>query len=473
MRFDEYRQHDATALADLIDKGEVSAKDVLEVAIARADQVNPAINAIVHKQYERARASVAAGLPSGPLTGVPYLLKDLAFFDKGEPARLGSSLFKDFVADHDSAYVTRCKKAGLAIMGRSSTPEFGLNPNTEPRLQGSCRNPWNLEHSAGGSSGGAAAAVIAGILPVAHATDGGGSIRIPAAQCGLFGLKPSRGRMTLAPDAGEGWGGLSIGHVVSRSVRDSALMLDCTGGSEPGDPYAAPTPQRSFAEELVRPVKKLKIAMMLKDHRGGKLHPECAKAVSVAAKLCADVGHVVEEADAPLDLVALRPMNAAIAAAHIARGLGLRWKALRREPNPEDVEAATWAVYNRGLKVSGVEYVEAIATVHAAGRKLAAFLANWDVLLTTTLPAPPPMLGYFDQNGDVETFTKRVTEYLSITPLHNATGTPAMSVPLHWTADGLPIGVHFAGRYGEEATLLRLAAQLETAQPWFNRLPAL
>jgi Asp-tRNA(Asn)/Glu-tRNA(Gln) amidotransferase A subunit family amidase len=166
-------------------------------------------------------------------------------------------------------------------------------------------------------------------------------------------------------------------------------------------------------------------------------------------------------------------MNAAIAAANIARGLGLRWKALRREPNPEDVEAATWAVYNRGLKVSGVEYVEAIATVHAAGRKLAAFLANWDVLLTTTLPAPPPMLGYFDQNGDVETFTKRVTEYLSITPLHNATGTPAMSVPLHWTADGLPIGVHFAGRYGEEATLLRLAAQLETAQPWFNRLPAL
>ena len=473
MRFDEYRRHDATALAGLVAKGDVSAEEVLEAAIARAEQVNPAIHAIVHKQYARARSAVVAGLPSGPLKGVPYLLKDLGFLEKGEPATLGSSLFKDFVADHDSAYVTRCKRAGLVIMGRSSSPEFGLNPNTEPRLYGSCRNPWNLEHSAGGSSGGAAAAVIAGILPVAHATDGGGSIRIPAAQCGLFGLKPSRGRMSLAPDAGEGWGGLSIGHVVSRSVRDSALMLDCTAGSEPGDPYTAPTPERSFVEALGRPPRKLRIAMALDDHRGGKLHPECAKAVTGAAKLCASLGHTVEEVDAPLDLVALRPMNTIISAANIARVLGLRWKALGREPNAQDVESVTWAVYNRGLKVSGVEYVEAIAAVHAAGRKLAAFLANWDVLLTTTLPSPPPKLGYFDQNGDVQTFVDRVTTYLSITPLHNSTGTPAMSVPMHWTADGLPVGVHFAGRYGEEATLLRLAAELETAQPWFNRLPAL
>jgi len=473
MRFEEYRRHDATALAGLIARREVSAKEVLEAAIARAETVNPAINAIVHKQYERARSSVASAAPDGPLGGVPYLIKDLGMLEKGEPATLGSSLFKDFVADHDSAYVARCKKAGLVIMGRSSSPEFGLNPNTEPRLYGSCRNPWNLEHSAGGSSGGAAAAVIAGIVPMAHATDGGGSIRIPAAQCGLFGLKPSRGRMSLAPDAGEGWGGLSIGHVVSRSVRDSALMLDCTGGSEPGDPYAAPTPERSFVEELRRPARKLKIAMMLTDHRGGKLHPECAKAVTAAAKLCSDLGHVVGEANPGLDLIALRPMNAAIAATNTARTLGLRWKALGRAPNPGDVEASTWAIYNRGLKVSGVEYVEAIAAAHAAGRKLAAFLTNWDVLLTTTLPAPPPKLGYFDQNGDVDTFTRRVTEYLSITPLHNATGTPAMSVPLHWTSDGLPVGVHFAGRYGEEATLLRLGAELEEAQPWFGRVPAL
>ena len=353
MRFDEYRKHDATALAALIAKREVSPAEVLEAAIARAEQVNPAINAIVHKQYERARKEIAAGLPAGPLAGVPYLIKDLAFLDKGEPARLGSSLFKDYVADHDSAYLTRSRKAGLVIFGRTSTPEFGLNPTTEARLYGPTRNPWNLTYSTGGSSGGAAAAVIAGVLPVAHATDGGGSIRIPAAQCALFGLKPTRARVSMAPDAGEGWGGLSVGHVVSRSVRDSALMLDCTAGTEPGDPYAAPTPERPFVEELKRPAGKLRIAMMLLDHRGAKLHPECEKAVRGAAKLCASLGHIVEETDPKLDLVALRPLNATIAAANIARNLGLRWKALGRDPNPADVESGTWAVYQRGLKVDG------------------------------------------------------------------------------------------------------------------------
>jgi amidase len=473
MRFEEYRRHDAVSLAELIAQRQISAEEVLEAAIARAEEVNPAINAIVHKQYERARNAVAAGLPDGPLKGVPFLIKDLGFFETGEPATFGSKLFRDFVADHETAYVTRCKRAGLVFIGRSSSPEFGLNPNTEPLLYGSCRNPWNLEYSAGGSSGGAAAAVAAGILPVAHATDGGGSIRIPAAQCGLFGLKPSRGRVSMAPDAGEGWGGLSAGHVVSRSVRDSALMLDCTAGMEPGDPYTAPMPERPFVEAVARPPRKLRIALMLKDHRGAGLHPECLEAVQRAAKLCAGLGHIVEEADPNLDLVALRPMNARISAANTARSCQMRWKALGREPNADDVEAATWAVYRRGLKVSGLEYIEAITAAHAAGRKMAAFLARYDVILSTTLAGPPPKLGYFDQNGDVETFSERVTEYLSVTPLHNATGTPAMSVPLHWTADGLPVGVHFAGRYGDEATLLALAAELERAQPWFDRGPAL
>jgi Asp-tRNA(Asn)/Glu-tRNA(Gln) amidotransferase A subunit family amidase len=473
MRFEEYRKHDAISLAGLIAKRQVSANEVLEAAIARAEQINSAINAIVHKQYEQARKAVAAGLPDGPLKGVPYLIKDLGFFETGEPATFGSNLFKDFIADHETAYVTRCKKAGLVFMGRSTSPEFGLNPNTEPRLYGPCHNPWNLEYSAGGSSGGAAAAVSSGILPVAHATDGGGSIRIPAAQCGLFGLKPSRGRISLAPDAGEGWGGLSTGHVVSRSVRDSALVLDCTAGPEPGDPYFAPASERPFLEAISRPARKLRIALMLKDHRGAKLHPECLEAVERAAKLCTSLGHAVEEADPNLDMVALRPMNSRIAAANTARSCNLRWKALGREPNADDVEAVTWAVYQHGLKVSGVEYIEAIAAAHAAGRKMATFLTSYDMILSTTLAAPPPKLGYFDQNGDVQAFTERVAEYLSVTPLHNATGTPAMSVPLHWTADGLPVGVHFAGRYGEEATLLALAAELEKAQPWFDRVPAL
>ena len=277
----------------------------------------------------------------------------------------------------------------------------------------------------------------------------------------------------MAPDAGEGWGGLSAGHVVSRSVRDSALMLDCTAGSEPGDPYTAPMPERPFLEAVTRPPRKLRIALMLRDHRGAELHPECLEAVQRAAKLCASLGHVVEEADPNLDMVALRPMNARISAANTARSCRMRWKALGREPNPEDVEAATWAVYQRGLKVSGIEYIEAIAAAHAAGRKMATFLTSYDVILSTTVAGPPPKLGYFDQNGNVQTFTERVTEYLSVTPLHNATGTPAMSVPLHWTAEGLPVGVHFAARYGEEATLLALAAELESAQPWLDRAPTL
>src|SRR5262249_27665262 len=404
MRFEEYRTHDATSLAGLVAKREVDPREVLETAIARAEQINPSINAIVHKQYDQARKAVATGLPGGPLKGVPYLIKDLGFFETGEPATLGSSLFKDFVADHDSAYVTRCKNAGLVFMGRSSSPEFGLNPNTEPRLYGSCHNPWNLEYSPGGSSGGAAAAVSAGILPVAHATDGGGSIRIPAAQCGLFGLKPSRGRVSMAPDAGEGWGGLSAGHVVSRSVRDSALMLDCPAGPEPGDPYAARANEGSFLEAIARPPRKLRIALMPRDHRGAKLHPECLEAVQSAAKLCLDLGHIVEEADPGLDMVALRPLNSRISAANTARSCHLRWQVLGREPNPDDLEAVTWAVYQRGLKVSGVEYIEAIAAAHAAGRKMAAFLSRYEVILSTTLAGPPPKLGYFDQNGDVQTF---------------------------------------------------------------------
>jgi len=473
MRFDEYRRCDAVALAGLVAKGEVSAHDVLEAAIARAEAVNPTINAIVHTQYDRARAAVDAGLPRGPLAGVPYLLKDLAAFDAGEPVRFGSSLYADFVADHDSAYTARCKRAGLVIMGRSSTPEFGIGPNTEPRLFGSCHNPWNLAHSAGGSSGGAAAAVAAGILPVAHATDGGGSIRGPAAQCGLLGLKPSRGRISFAPDAGEGWGGMSTGHVVSRSVRDCAIMLDCTAGAEPGDPYTAPRPERPFIEEIRRAPERLRIALMRKDHRGGTLHPECQAAVEGAAKLCDRLGHLVEEAAPDLDLAELLPNNRVLRAANTARNLAKRWEALGRAPDAKDVEAVTWAVYNHGLAISGVAYAEAIAAIHAAGRKLAAFLMNYDVILSATMWGPPPKLGYFNTNGDVDLFDKRSTEYSTVTPLHNATGTPAITVPLHWTADGLPVGVHFAGRYAEEATLLRLAAQLEGAQPWFDNVPDL
>jgi Asp-tRNA(Asn)/Glu-tRNA(Gln) amidotransferase A subunit family amidase len=308
---------------------------------------------------------------------------------------------------------------------------------------------------------------------MAHATDGGGSIRIPAAQCGLLGLKPSRGRVSFAPDAGEGWGGLSIGHVVSRSVRDCAVMLDCTAGAEPGDPYTAPPPARPFAEQIARPPGRLRIALMRKDYRGDALHPECLAAVENAGRLCESLGHAVEEAYPDVDLRALRSNNRLISNANSARALRRRWEALCRVPDAKDVEAVTWVVFQRGLEITAADYVEAIAAIHMAGRKFAAFLANHDVVLSATLPAPPPKLGYFDMDGDIEAFGQRVSDYLTVTPFHNATGTPAVTVPLHSTADGLPVGVHFASRYSEEATLLRLAAQLEAAQPWFDKVPDL
>src|SRR5271168_2669009 len=472
MRFEEYRKHDAISLARLIAKRQVSAEEVLETAIARAEQVNPGINAIVHKQYERARKAVAAGLPEGPLKGVPYLIKDLGFFETGEPATFGSSLFKDFVADHETAYVTRCKKAGLVFMGRSSSPEFGLNPNTEPRLYGSCHNPWDLEYSPGGSSGGAAAAVSAGILPwrmqpTAAARSGS---RRRSAACSASS-RHAAGYLWRQTPAKDGVGCLpDMWSAAACATRPACSIAPPEWSSATPIPHRC---KRAPSSKPSRVTRKLRIALMLKDHRGVKLHPECLEAVQRAAKLCASLGHVVEEADPNLDMVALLPMNARISAANTARSCHMRWKALGREPNADDVEAATWAVYQRGLKVSGIEYIEAIAAAHAAGRKMGAFLTSYDVILSTTVASPPPKLGYFDQNGDVQTFTESVTEYLSVTPLHNATGTPAMSVPLHWTADGLPVGVHFAGRYGEEATLLALAAELETAQPWFDRVPAL
>jgi Asp-tRNA(Asn)/Glu-tRNA(Gln) amidotransferase A subunit family amidase len=473
MNFEDYRRQDATGLAQLVAKKQVSAAEVLEAALARTEAVNPKVNAVVIEQFAQAQAQVAKGAPAGKLGGVPYLIKDLGTYQKGVKATFGSRAFADFVADHDSAYTRRCLEAGLVIYGRSSSPEFGLVANTAPLLYGACRNPWNLEHSAGGSSGGAAAAVAAGMLPMAHATDGGGSIRIPAAQCGLFGLKPTRGRVSMAPDAGEGWGGLAIGHAVSRSVRDSALLLDLTAGAEPGDPYVAPAPERPFVDEVGRDPGKLRIAVLEQDHRGQPFHPENKAAIEAAARLCESLGHHVEPADPKIDLVYVRDQTRVLARAAVARTLTMRWQALGREPNPQDVERVTWDFYKRGLAYSAVEYGGAVAAVHAAGRQWAAFMADYDVVLSTTVNAPVPPLGYLDLNGDPDEFEHRANSYVSVTPLHNATGTPAMSVPLAWSRDGLPIGLHFAGRYGEEGLLLRLAAQLEQAQPWFDKVPAL
>ena len=474
LTFAEYRKMDATALAEAIAMGELEAGEVLETAIARAEAVNPALNAIVHDQFDQARQAIASGnAPDGPFKNVPYLLKDLGAFDAGQPCSFGSRLWADFVPDHDSTYTERCKAAGLVIMGRTNTPEMGLNATTEPTLHGATPNPWNAAHSAGGSSGGSAAAVIAGILPMAHATDGGGSIRIPAANCGLFGVKPTRGRNPAGPDVGEGWSGMSTGHVVSRSVRDSAQMMDCTHGPAPGDPYAAPVPARPFADEVGADPGKLRIALMTDGFDGRALDPECIKGVEKTAKLCADLGHDVEPALPKLDVGTLLQAARTVIAGNVQTAVRLRCEALGREPSGQDVEAITWAFAQEGVKSSAGDYAAAILALHQSGRQLAAFFQDYDLILSSTLRHPPLLLDTISmQDNDLNRYCRALfEEELAITPHYNITGCPAMTVPLHMSAGGMPVGIHFGAPFGDEATLFRLAAQLEAAAPWFDRVP--
>ena len=479
VNFADYRKLDAVALAEAIGKGDLSAAEVMEAAIARAEAVNPAINAIVHEQYDGARESARNAAPGGaapgggPFAGVPFLLKDLGVFDAGQTCTMGSRLFADFVPDHDSTYTERCKAAGLAIFGRTNTPEFGLNAHTEPVLHGATVNPWNVAHSAGGSSGGSAAAVAAGILPMAHATDGGGSIRIPASNCGLFGLKPTRGRNPSGPDVGEGWAGMATGHVVSRSVRDSAAMMDCTHGAAPGDPYAAPAPARPFAEEVGADPGKLRIALMLDGFDGRPLSGDCIKGAEDAAKLCAELGHSVEPATLDLGNEELLLAMRTIISGNVSTAVRLRCQAQGREPSGQDVEPITWAFAQEGAALSASAYAEAVAVLHQRGRRLAAYFQDYDLILSSTLRNPPLPLGAVDmRDPDLDHYWDALFgEEIPITPGYNATGCPAMTVPLHWSGDGLPVGVHFGAAFGDEATLFRLAAQLEEAKPWFDKVP--
>lgn len=476
LTFTEYRDMDATGLSEAIAKGDLTAAEVLEIAIARAEAVNPRINAIVHDQFDQARRTVADDKADhGPFQGVPYLLKDLGAFDTGQPCTMGSRLWTGFVPEHDATYTQRCKAAGLVIIGRTNTPELGLNASTEPTLHGATPNPWGATRSAGGSSGGSAAAVAAGILPMAHATDGGGSIRIPAANCGLFGLKPTRGRNPAGPDVGEGWSGMSTGHVVSRSVRDSARMMDCTHGPAPGDPYAAPPPARSFAEEAGAEPGHLRIALMTDGFDGRSLDPECIKGAEDSAKLCADLGHHVEPAQPKLDVGALLQASRTVIAGNVWTSVRLRCQALGREPDGQDVEPITWAFAQEGVSATAGDYAAAIMVMHQQGRKLAAFFQDYDLILSSTMRHPPLPLGAIDmQDSDLDHYYKVLFEdELAITLFYNNTGCPAMSVPLHWSDEGLPVGIHFGAAFGDEATLFRLASQLETAKPWFDKVPDL
>jgi amidase/6-aminohexanoate-cyclic-dimer hydrolase len=470
----EYERRDGLGLAELVRKREVTPGELLEAAIARVEARNPAVNAVVTRLYDHGLAAVAAGLPRGPFTGVPYLLKDLAAGLAGAATTNGCALFRDDVATHDAEMVVRLKRAGLVIFGKTNTPEFGLSTSTEPRLFGPTRNPWALDRSAGGSSGGAAAAVAARILPMAHATDGGGSIRIPASACGLFGLKVTRARTPAGPDLGERWSGASNDHAVTRSVRDSAALLDATSGPDVGDPYWAPPPRRPFLSEVGADPGRLRIALATRAWNAHPVDPECAAAAVDAARLCEALGHQVEEARPEWDEEARGHANRIIISAHTAARLEMRAEVLGRPLAPEDVESHTWATFEYGRQRTAAEYARALAVVHSVGRAVGRFFTRHDVLLTPTMCQPPLELGILRMtNPDAAAFHQALLGTIAFTSPFNSAGNPAMSVPLHWTDGGLPVGVQFVGRFGDEATLFRLAGQLEQARPWAGRSPDL
>jgi Asp-tRNA(Asn)/Glu-tRNA(Gln) amidotransferase A subunit family amidase len=471
--FKEYEEHDALGLAQLVRHGEVSPEALLDCAIERVEARNPAVNAVVMKLYDHARKAIADGLPKGPFRGVPFLMKDLTSPVDGVRMTRGSRFFADTPpASVDSEHVRRLRRAGLVIFGRTNTCELGLSLTCEPQLYGPTRNPWDLTRISGGSSGGAAAAVGARMLPLAHASDGFGSIRAPAACCGLVGLKPTRGRNTFAPYAGEGLGGVATEHAVSLSVRDSAALLDATRGAGPGDPYVAPVPARPYAEEVQAQPGSLRIAWTAAAPNGAKIHPDCLRVLAETAKLCGDLGHRVDERDPQVDGAAVVPTFLTLASANTIVNLASHPTA-GRSAHEDEVERITWLTAKMGEKVSGADYVRATQTMHRLGRQMAAFHADWDVLLTPGLATPPVKLGWLDMMmDDVDEYWHRVFAFSPFTVWFNLTGQPGMMLPLGQTAEGLPLAVQLVARYGDEATLFRLAAQLEAARPWFGRKPA-
>lgn len=469
MSFDEYRSKDGLALAKLVRDGDITAAEVLELAINRANEVNPEINCIVEKLYDRARHKAGAGLPQGPFTGVPFLLKDLGMALKGTVTTQGSRFFSDWVADYTSTIVERYQQAGLVIMGKSASPEFGGTPTTESILFGDTRNPWNLEYSAGGSSGGSAAAVAAGILPLANATDGGGSIRIPASCCGLFGMKTSRGRTPHGPKQLAST--LSVIHAVSRSVRDSAALLDATRGPEPGQTVIAPKPLGSYLEAVSKAPRPLRIGLIKTPVTHSPVDPQCALAAANAAKLCEGLGHKVEEVILPVDPGEFFGATGAVTGASMVARIQNREQELGRKATESDLEPLIWQRFIKYKSLSGDQVIAAQATLGRIARSVALLQNSFDVLLSPTLAAPPVKIGKLSLNQEYGPYEKEAISASAFTMLNNATGQPAMSVPLHWTPGGLPVGVMFAGRYGDEWTLYQLAGQLEAVSPWFDKVP--
>jgi amidase len=462
---------DATGQAALVRAGEVTARELVEAAIERIEALNPVLNAVVTPMYDRALRSAASC--SGPFAGVPYLLKDLIVEVAGERFTEGSAFLRHNVSTVDSELVTRLERAGLVVVGKANTPEFGLVPTCEPVLHGVTRNPWDVTRSTSGSSGAPAAAVAARMVPMAHGNDMGGSIRYPASACGLFGLKPTRGRVSLAPLYGDILSGWGVEHALTRSVRDSAALLDSVSGPAPGDPYWAAAPARPFAHEVGADPGRLRIAFSARTAGGESGHPDCQAALADAVTLCSSLGHELVEADLPTIEPDAGQAIGTVFNAATAWIVDYWIRRLGRQPDPDELEPLTWAYCEAGRTVRAPDYLRAIEVLQRYAREVAHFLGPYDAFLTPTLSSPPLPL------GEITSTTQNpmralerggaTVEYPQV--VANLSGNPAMSVPLWWNADGLPIGVHFLANYGDEATLLRLASQLESARPWAERRP--
>ncbi|MCO5230657.1 MAG: amidase family protein [Chitinophagales bacterium] len=494
MNFQDYIQYDALGLAELIRKGEVSASEVLEVAILRAEQINPSLNAIVHTMYGKARERATQALPNHILAGVPFLMKDLELYLAGEPMTHGSQSMKSYIPKEDSYAVKKMKNIGLNIFGKTNTPEFGITPFTEPKANGITKNPWNPAYSAGGSSGGSAAAIAAGVVPMASAGDGGGSIRIPASACGLFGIKPSRGRISLGPGNGEAWSGLVSSFALSRTVRDSAALLDALIGAEPGDPFIFQAPENSFLSEVSRDPQKLRIAYSTQHPFGQSVDADCLDAIQQTVKLLKSLGHEVEEIPLPYE-EALLTKTFFMLMADVAADLDILGEMRGREIQKNEVELTTWLLNILGRTYSARDFAYSRKQWNTISRRFGQIHQTYDLWLCPTLAQAPIKNGalqssaieefvlkiaikaglvpYFKGTKIIDTIAKRTLGYIPYTPIANMTGQPSMNIPLYWNKDNLPIGVMFTAKMGDEATLFRLAGQLENAQPWKNRRPQL
>jgi amidase len=471
---------DATDQAALVRSGDAQPIELVEAAISRIVALNDELNAVIHPLFDRARALVSSDrLPEGPFRGVPIVVKDLDGKLAGAPYHGGNRLLKELnsIPTKSCHLFDKLEAAGFVIVGKTNTPEFGLVPSTEPKLYGPTHNPWNLAHTPGGSSGGSAAAVASGMVPVAHAGDGGGSIRIPASMCGLFGLKPSRGRISLGPDEGEAWAGLVMRHVVSRSVRDSAAVLDVLEGYMAGDPYTAPPPTSPYAAEVGRDPGKLRIGVSKNAPSGlAETDPVCIAAVDDAIALLTSLGHTVEDsAPAALDEAGLMDQFSAVMMSCLRADLGEIAEIAGRPLTAADMEPTTWLYYQASGGYDGGAYVKAVAEMHRWTRRVVSWWTDggYDLLLTPSIAEPPPVLGDLGNHSDGGiAAASRSVPIAAYCAAFNVTGQPAMSVPLYWSDNGLPIGVQLVGAPYREDVLIQVAAQLEQARPWAQRRPS-